>query len=193
MRKLQQLLLLFWTFFKIGLFTFGGGYAMIPLIESEVTLKHRWLTEKETLDLFIIAESTPGPVSVNSATYVGYKVAGLLGAFFATLGLALPSLLIIIVIALFYDQFMTLSWVQAAFYGIQAGVSILIIAAAIKLSHHLERNFYNIIALLVVVGLQIYLSTVDFTISTIYFIITGFVLGIVFYGLNNIKKGGSSK
>ncbi|MGI6714399.1 MAG: chromate transporter [Bacilli bacterium] len=193
MRKIRALWDLFITFFKIGLFTFGGGYAMIPLIEEEVVHKKRFLHHREALDLFIIAESTPGPVSVNAATYVGYKVARLPGALFATLGLALPSLIIIILIAIFYDQFIALKWVKAAFRGIQVGVSILIISAGIKLCRQLERNVYNIASILMIIGLQVLFSLLEWRISSIYFIIIGFVLGLVLFGLMNIEKRGRIK
>lgn len=193
MRKIRILWDLFITFFKIGLFTFGGGYAMIPLIEEEVVHKKRFLTHQEALDLFIIAESTPGPVSVNSATYVGYKMAKLPGAFLATLGLVLPSFVIIILIATFYDQFIALTWVKAAFQGIQAAVSILIIGAGLKLLRQLERNLYNIVSLLLIIALQVVFSLLELTISSIYFIILGFVFGIVLFGLLKIDQRGGLK
>ena len=105
-KKLNECLVLFKTFFKIGLFTFGGGYAMIPLIHKEIIENHHWIEDDDMLDIIAIAESTPGPISVNTATFVGYKVSGVLGSLFATLGLVLPSLFIIFVISLFIEQFM---------------------------------------------------------------------------------------
>ena len=98
MKKLKQLFFLFLTFFKIGLFTFGGGYAMIPIIEREAVDRKNWISKDEFLDILAIAESTPGPLAINSATFVGYKVCGVLGSVFATLGVVLPSFIIIFAI-----------------------------------------------------------------------------------------------
>ncbi|MBR5134107.1 MAG: chromate transporter [Clostridia bacterium] len=127
--KLKRLLTLFTVFFKIGAFTFGGGYAMIPLIEREVVEKKKWITSEDMLDIVAIAESTPGPIAINTATFVGYKSAGVLGAAGATLGTVLPSFTIIAVISFVLAQFRELKAVQFAFNGIRAGVLALIIKA----------------------------------------------------------------
>ena len=103
--KLRKVINLFSTFLKIGAFTFGGGYAMIPLIQKEVCENKKWVTDKDILDIIAIAESTPGPISVNTTTFVGYKLAGILGAMFATLGLILPSFIIIAIISLVLNEF----------------------------------------------------------------------------------------
>ena len=103
--KLKRALSLFATFFKIGLFTFGGGYAMIPLIEKEIVDKKKWITGDDILEIFAISESTPGPIAINSATFVGYKTAGFLGALFATLGVVLPSFTIIFILSFFLEKF----------------------------------------------------------------------------------------
>ncbi len=125
----KMLLTLFAIFFKIGAFTFGGGYAMIPLIQKEVSENKKWITNEEILDVFAISESTPGPIAINSATFIGYKVAGFWGSFFATLGVVLPSFLIISLISLILDKFQNLKAVQYAFFGIRAGVLALIVKA----------------------------------------------------------------
>ena len=127
--KFRQLLALFWTFFKIGAFTFGGGYAMIPLIQRETVEKKHWITDDDTLEIFAIAESTPGPVAVNAATFVGYRTAGFWGSFFATLGVVLPSFLIILAISFILNEFQDFPVVQYAFNGIRAGVLALLINA----------------------------------------------------------------
>lgn len=127
--KLRRLVTLFTVFFKIGAFTFGGGYAMIPLIEREVVEKKNWITSDDMLDIIAIAESTPGPIAINTATFVGYKSAGVLGAIGATLGTVLPSFTIISVISFVLAQFRDLAVVQFAFNGIRAGVLALIIKA----------------------------------------------------------------
>ena len=124
---------LFLTFLKIGAFTFGGGYAMIPLIQRDIVEKNHWLTDDDILEIIAIAESTPGPIAINSATFVGYRVAGFFGAMFATLGVVLPSFLIISVISMVLEQFEHLAVIQYAFNGIRAGVLALLIKALIGL------------------------------------------------------------
>ena len=110
---------LFWTFFKIGAFTFGGGYAMVALLQNEFVEEKKWVTKEEFLDMVAIAESTPGPVAVNSATYIGYKIEGTAGAAASTVAVCLPSFAVIYLISLFFDQFLRLSVVASAFHGIQ--------------------------------------------------------------------------
>ncbi len=123
MKKLWEL---FITFFKIGGFTFGGGYAMIPLIQKEVVDNKKWVSDEDILDIVAIAESTPGPIAINSATFIGYKTAGVLGSFFATLGVVLPSFIIISIIAYLLEEFATYKVVKWAFFGIRAGVLSLV-------------------------------------------------------------------
>ena len=110
---------LFLTFLKIGAFTFGGGYAMIALLENEFVERKKWLKKDDFLNMVAIAESTPGPVAINSATYIGYKIAGLFGAAVATVAVCIPSFTVIFCISLFFDQFLSLTWVSCAFRGIQ--------------------------------------------------------------------------
>lgn len=131
---------LFGTFFKIGAFTFGGGYAMVALLEHEFVEKKRWLTREEFLDMVAIAESTPGPVAVNSATYIGYKLAGVAGAAASTLAVCLPSFAVIYLISLFFDRFLQLTVVANAFKGIQACVIYLILSAGVKMLKNLQRT-----------------------------------------------------
>ena len=125
------LLDLFLTFAKIGLFTFGGGYAMIAFIESSCVERKRWISHDEMMDITVIAESTPGPIAINCATYVGYKQKGLAGAVAATVGIVLPSFCIILVISCCLDNFLKIAWVAHAFMGIKLAVGILILDAAI--------------------------------------------------------------
>jgi chromate transporter len=129
MKKSKRYLPLFLTFLRIGAFTFGGGYAMIPLISREVVEKHKWISDDDILDIIAIAESTPGPIAINSATFVGYKTAGIFGAFLATLGVVLPSFCIILAISFVLRQFSSLKAVKYAFYGIRAGVLALLVKA----------------------------------------------------------------
>ena len=129
----KRLWLLFATFFKIGAFTFGGGYAMIPLIQREVSEKRKWITDEEILEVVAIAESTPGPIAINSATFVGYKTCGFWGSFACTLGVVLPSFLIILAISGILELVQDLKAVKYAFMGIRAGVLALIIKALVKM------------------------------------------------------------
>lgn len=129
MKKLKQLLEVFLVFFRIGAFTFGGGYAMIPLIQKETVENKKWITDDDILEIIAIAESTPGPIAINSSTFVGYRVAGFWGAFFGTLGMVLPSFTIILVISFVLKEFKDIVAVQYAFQGIRAGVLALIIKA----------------------------------------------------------------
>lgn len=124
---------LFGTFFKIGAFTFGGGYAMIPLIQREVVEKRRWMEQSDILDIVAIAESTPGPIAINTATFVGYRTGGLVGAGCATLGVVLPSFVIIFALSFVLRQFQALKAVQYAFWGIRAGVLALLVKALLSM------------------------------------------------------------
>ena len=127
--KMKTLWKLFATFFKIGAFTFGGGYAMIPLIQKEAVENHKWITDDDILEILAIAESTPGPVAINAATFVGYRTCGVLGAFCATLGVVLPSFSVILAISYVLGQFQEIKAVQYAFNGIRAGVLALLFKA----------------------------------------------------------------
>ena len=143
--KLKRSLRLFVVFFKIGAFTFGGGYAMIPLIQKEVVDNKKWISDSDILDIIAIAESTPGPIAINSATFVGYKVAGFFGSFFATLGVVLPSFVIISVISLILKEFSEFQAVQFAFRGIRAGVLALILKALISMYKQCPKNLVSYI------------------------------------------------
>ena len=125
--KFKRILSLFLTFLKIGGFTFGGGYAMIPLIQKEVVDNKKWVTDDDILEIIAIAESTPGPIAINSATFIGYKTCGVLGSFFATFGVVLPSFVIIMIIAFLLNGFAEITAVKYAFFGIRAGVLALLL------------------------------------------------------------------
>ena len=138
--KLKTLLSLFWSFFKIGAFTFGGGYAMISLIQREAVEVKKWITEDDILDIIAIAESTPGPIAINSSTFVGYKVMGFRGAFCATLGTVIPSFVVITVISFCLEQFRHLQAVNFAFNGIRVAVVALILKAFITMFKKCDKN-----------------------------------------------------
>lgn len=134
---------LFTTFFKVGAFTLGGGYAMIPIIESEIVDKHQWIKKEEFIDLIAIAQSCPGVFAINLSTFIGYKLKGRWGAFVSTLGTALPSFLIILVIALFFHRFMDIGWVAAMFRGIRPAVVALIAVPTFNLAKSARINLAN--------------------------------------------------
>jgi chromate transporter len=175
---------LFLTFLKIGAFTFGGGYAMIALISKEAVDKHHWLSENEFLDLIAIAESTPGPIAINSATYVGYKVKGFWGSFFATLGVVLPSFVSIVIISFFIEQFRTLPLVDDAFKGIAAGVAVLIMNAAFKFYKSLAKNWLAFVLMAMAFGLMIF----D-VIETPLIILIGGIVGLIYQLVTQTKVG----
>ena len=137
---MKLLLDLFCTFAGIGLFTFGGGYAMIALIENACVEKKRWISHDEMADVTVIAESTPGPIAINCATYVGYKQKGWLGAAAATVGMVLPSFCVIFLISVFLEHFLEIAWIAHAFAGIRIAVGILIVDAGIKMLRKMKRR-----------------------------------------------------
>lgn len=145
--KFKKALQLFLTFFKIGAFTFGGGYAMIPLISKEVVENKKWITDDDILEIVAIAESTPGPIAINSATFVGYRVCGFWGSFFATLGTVLPSFCIILAISYVLTEFQDIKAVQYAFNGIRAGVLALLIKALWTMYKKCPKNIVSYIVM----------------------------------------------
>ena len=174
-QKRVSLWQLFFTFFKTGLFTFGGGYAMISILEEELVTNKKWITTQDMLDMLVIAESTPGVIAVNTATSVGYRVRGVLGAILATLGVVLPSFLIITALTFFINEFSDNPWYQAAFTGIQACVTILIINAFVKLVKQVERSWFSIVLLIAAFAVAVF---TDF--DVIFIILIGGVLGVVY-------------
>ena len=139
--KRKTLWQVFITFFKIGAFTFGGGYAMIPLIQKETVENHGWVTDEDILEIIAIAESTPGPIAINSATFVGYRTCGVLGSVAATLGVVLPSFVLIYAISFVLRQFQELKAVQYAFHGIRAGVLALLCKALWGMYKKNQKNW----------------------------------------------------
>ena len=140
MPKFKSLLSLFFTMLKIGLFTFGGGYAMISMIENHCVERKQWITHDEMMNVTVIAESTPGPIAINCATFAGYKKAGVIGALVATLGIVVPSFVIIFVISMFLDNFMEITFIANAFKGIKIAVGILILDAAITMIKKMNKK-----------------------------------------------------
>lgn len=190
MNKIKALLKLFLTMFKIGLFTFGGGYAMVAIIERELVEKKKWIEHEEFMDVLAIAESTPGPIAINSATYIGYKIGGFFGSLFATLGVVLPSFIIILIISLFYEQFIQIEFVKYAFNGIQACVAFLILSAGLKMFKKLKKTVLNIILFSLTLGgvviFTLFFPQID--ISSIFYILIGGLVGIVVYLIGYLKS-----
>lgn len=189
MKKSKLILILFLNFFKIGAFTFGGGYAMLSLLENEFVEKKKWLTKDEFLDMIAIAESTPGPIAINSATFIGYKTAGMLGSVFSTLGVVLPSFIIIFVISLFLDKFLAFTLVANAFKGIQACVVYLIGSTGIKLFKQMEKKPLPLTIMSAILISMIAFSLFAVKFSSIVFILISGAIGIIsFYSNKNAKE-----
>ena len=188
MKRKKSIFNLFLTMFKIGLFTFGGGYAMLAILENEFVEKKKWTDKEDFLNMVAIAESTPGPIAINSATYLGYKRAGVLGSAVATLGVVLPSFIIIYTISLFFDAFLSLTYVAYAFKGIQACVVYLILSAGIKLFKGVKKNAYSIIAFTSALSLLVVLALFSVKFSAIFYILIGGVAGLVIHLVSKLRK-----
>ena len=193
MENFKRVIKLFLTMFKIGLFTFGGGYAMVSVIEREIVERKKWVNYEEFLDLIAISESSPGPLAVNSATFIGYKIARFWGSFFATLGVVLPSFIIIFIVAFFYKQFLEIEYVKYAFMGIQACVAFLIINAGVKMLKHLKKNMFNLVLFFVALIGFVLITIFKVEFSAIYFIILGGLIGLIFYFISLIKAKRNQK
>lgn len=179
---------IFLIFLKIGAFTFGGGYAMIALLEDEFVDKRSWLNESEFLDMTAIAESTPGPVAINAATYLGYKLAGFKGALAASLAVCIPSFAIIYVISFFYERFQQITWVASAFKGIQACVVYLILSAGLRMFIEMKKNVFNVSIFAVISVSFIFVSLFRISFSSIYYILICGVVGVVVGTLHNMRN-----
>lgn len=174
MKKDRHLLELFWTYLKIGAFTFGGGYAMISLVQAEIVTKRHWIDQKEFMNMIAISQATPGVIAINTATFVGYYVGGFWGSLLATLGVTIPSFIVIAIISQFIQAFLALTWVGYAFNGIRAGIIVLIFDAVIRMKKSVDMNAFNIILF----GISFLVSTfTDF--SVVLLILIGGVLGII--------------
>ena len=180
---------LFFTFFKIGLFTFGGGYAMIALLEEEFIQRRKWQDKDEFLDMTAIAESTPGPVAINSATYLGYKLAKVPGAATATVAVCLPSFLIIYAISLFFEQFTQLTVIANAFKGIQVCVIYLIFSAGVRMLKALDKSPFATGVLAAVMLVMVGLSLAGVSVSSILLILLSGAAGVAAWLIGRRKEG----
>ncbi|MBE5735587.1 MAG: chromate transporter [Clostridiales bacterium] len=187
---MKKLFYLFLTMFKIGLFTFGGGYAMIALLENEFVEKRKVMDKDEFVNMIAIGEASPGPIAINNATYIGYKISGLWGSLVATIAVCLPSLIIIYLISLVFETFLQIQLVSYAFKGIQVCVALLILSAGIKLFKDVEKKWYNYVVFVVVILLSVLFALFSIKFSVLYYILIGGVLGLIIYyiGIINSKR-----
>lgn len=180
---MKELMNLFWSFCRIGGLTFGGGYAMLPMLQKEVVETHKWATEQELLDYYAVGQATPGVIAVNTATFIGYKEKGILGAIFATSGVVFPSLAIIMSIAGFIDSFSDLNIVQHAFSGIRVAVGVLILNALVNLVKGSVKDILGIILFVAT-----FIISIVFNISVVYIVVASALIGIISDFINR-KRG----
>ena len=185
---MKKYLSLFFTMLKIGLFTFGGGYAMIALLENEFVEKKKYMEKDEFLDMVAIAESTPGPIAINAATYIGYKRAGVLGSAMATVGVCIPSFVIIYIISLFFDAFLSFKLVEYAFRGIQVCVVYLIFSAGLKMLGQMKKTAFSVTIVSTVVLCMLLFSLFAVKFSTILYILICGLAGLVIYLVKQMKQ-----
>ena len=182
---------LFFTFARIGLFTFGGGYAMISLIENACVERKRWITHDDMMTVTVIAESTPGPIAINCATYVGYRQKGLPGAVAATVGMVLPSFCIIFLISRFLDHFLEIAWIAHAFQGIKIAVGILILDAALKMIARMQKKALPRIIMLCAFAAMLLIDVLALRISSVVLLLAAAVTSLaLFLAAGNAKRGG---
>ena len=176
-----MLIELFLTFAKIGLFTFGGGYAMLSLIEHTCVEEKKWITHDEMMNLTVIAESTPGPIAINCATFVGYKQGKMAGAVVSTLGMVLPSFIIIFIISSFLDRFLEIRWVASAFQGIKIAVGILIVDAAVKMLKKMKKKPFQLVMVTLSTIAMLLISAFSLNISTMILLLLAALAGIIVF------------
>ena len=187
-----MLLELFLTFMKIGMFTFGGGYAMISVVENACVEDKHWITHDDMMNITVIAESTPGPIAINCATFVGYKKRGLIGAAAATAGMILPSFLIIYLVARFLDSFLEISWIAHAFEGIKLAVGILIIDAGVKMLKQIPAKPVPRMIMACAFATMLLIDILALRISSIALLLIAAAVSLVLFSISqNIERGGS--
>ncbi len=193
---------LFLSFAKIGAFTFGGGYAMIALLEDECTEKKGWLSEDELMNIIVLAESTPGPIAINCATYTGYKTAGMPGALAATVGIVLPSFLILFLISQFFESFLQNPYIEKAMNGVRVAVGLIIMRAGLKMLRNMLRKKSSASKKqgLLQLGIAVFfavlymlLSLFSIKVSVILLMLSGAAAGLIFFGLLPALKNRNNK
>ena len=187
-----MLINLFLVFAKIGLFTFGGGYAMLSMIEHICVVQKQWITDEDLATVTVIAESTPGPIAINCATFVGYRQKGVAGALAATLGVGLPSFVIIFLISIFLDRFLEIAWVANAFKGIRIAVGILIVDVAVRMISKMPKDKLRIAVLVSASVIMLLINIFSWKISTIVLLLAAALVSLavfLFQGLPSGKGG----
>ena len=188
-KSFKNLLELFLTFFKLGIFAIGGGPTMLTLIQGEFVDKKKWLDNDELMEMTAIAESTPGPIAINLATYLGYKKGGFLGALVSTLGVIITPFVLMFCISLFLENILTNQAVQYAFMGVKVGVVFLLLKVSFTLIKGVKKDWFGIILLLIVTVAMVLITIFAVNFSAIYFILLGAVLGLLVYGIIPKKRG----
>ena len=173
---------------KIGMFTFGGGYAMINLLDNEFVERKKWLDSEEFMNLVTIAESTPGPIAINCSTYIGYKRAGFPGALFATIGMCIPSFIIIYFVSTFFNSFLEIKWVASAFRGIQVCVVFLIFSAGLKMLKKIKKTVFNVAVMLITFFAMILFSLFSISFSSIFYILIFGIAGLLIYTVGYLRN-----
>ncbi len=179
MERLKKLLQLYWSFFKIGGLTFGGGLSMLPMLERELVQKRKWVTEEEILDCYAIGQCTPGIIAVNTATFVGYKKEKILGGIFATLGMISPSIIVISLVAAFFEMFLSNKWFAHALMGVRSVVCAMLINTVINLGKKSLKSVYSWIICIVILALGFFTK-----IPTVVLVLMAATVGII---VNEIK------
>ena len=190
------LLDLFLTFARIGLFTFGGGYAMIGIFEDVCVERKKWISHDDMMNITVIAESTPGPIAINCATFIGYKQAGFVGSILATFGVVLPSFVVIFLISMCLDNFMELTLVANAFKGIKVGVGIIIVNAAVNMTKKMsgKKKKFPRIVMLSSFGIMVLVNLFSWNFSTISLMLAAGTISLVIFVTKDIRvSGGKGK
>lgn len=192
---MNLLLDLFLTFAKIGLFTFGGGYAMISMIENNCVERKKWISHDEMMNVTVIAESTPGPIAINCATFTGYKQAGFVGSLAATIGMVLPSFLIIYLISMFLDNFLELTLVANAFKGIKIAVGILILDAAITMIKKMHKKLQPRLTMICACVAMLLINIFSWNFSSISLMLIAAAVSLTIFLVQGApqQKGGAGK
>jgi chromate transporter len=186
---------LFYIFARIGLFTFGGGYAMISIIEDICVERKKWISHEEMMNMTVIAESTPGPIAINCATYVGYKLAGLAGAIVATFGMVLPSFVVIFIVSKFLDNFLEIKVIANAFLGIKIAVGILIFDAAITMIKKMKKKIFPRVIMISAFLVMTMVNIFSWNFSSINLMLIAGVLSLIIFAVQTApdRKGGAKK
>lgn len=189
------LLDLFLTFAKVGLFTFGGGYAMISMIENVCVERKQWITHDDMMNVTVIAESTPGPIAINCATFVGYRQKGIAGAAAATIGMVLPSFVIIFLISMFLDNFLEIALIANAFQGIKIAVGILVLDAAVTMIKKMQKKPVPLIIMLCSFAAMLFINIFSWSFSSISLMLAAAAVSLVIYLMQSApaQKGGGAK